>query len=146
MCNNPGNNASNDSETAFTLPGIFTTSVFPRTPAIPLDNMDRGVLLWPYVLMASDNPCISFSIIFLVASGVTSLGPIPVPPVVMTRSTLSSSQNFARLDSIELESSATTAYSDISKPFFFNSSTANLPDLSYRVPCEVESLMTRTAA
>jgi hypothetical protein len=45
MCNIPGKMQSNDSETAFTLPGRLIITVLPLTPATPLDSMDNGVCL-----------------------------------------------------------------------------------------------------
>lgn len=53
--------------------------------------MASGVTRKEAVIMATVNPGVSFSMTLAVASGVTSLGPIPVPPVVITSCSLRSS-------------------------------------------------------
>ena len=83
-----GSMTSKFSFTADGLPGRLMISVFPFTPATALEIIARGVFLSPLYLMASGMPGISRVIISSVASGVTSRGEGPVPPVVRIRSTL----------------------------------------------------------
>ena len=68
------------------LPGTLMTSVCPRTPAIPRESAAIGVLGAPARRIASPMPGTSKSTTVEVACGVTSRGPSPVPPVVITRS------------------------------------------------------------
>ena len=144
MCNIPGKIQSNDSKTALTLPGKFIITVFPLRPTTPLDNIDRGVLLWPWALIVSATPSNSFSKISFVASGVKSRGPTPVPPVVMTISTFKSSENLLSSDIIVALLSGITTYSTILHPIPFNFSIMILPDSSSCLL--LVSLATRTAA
>lgn len=70
------------SVTAFTLPGSVYINVLPETPAIPRLNNAAGFSV-PYLTrISSIIPGISFSSKGLIVSGVKSLGPMPVPPVV----------------------------------------------------------------
>ena len=68
------------------LPGRFTIRLEPRIPTTALETMAWGVFLRLSALMASEKPGTSFSITFNVASGVTSRGLKPVPPVVRIKS------------------------------------------------------------
>lgn len=57
----------------------------PRVPATARESMARGVILRPSTHMATGMARISRSRTAKVASGVTSRGESPVPPVVMMR-------------------------------------------------------------
>ena len=61
-------------------------------PETALESIALGVISRLFILMASAIPGASLSITAFVASGVTSLGAKPVPPVVKTISALTSSQ------------------------------------------------------
>ena len=67
----------------FVLPGRLTINVFPRIPAVSLDNIAIGVTDKDPDIIACTNPGASLSKIFFVASGVTSRGENPVPPANM---------------------------------------------------------------
>ena len=56
----------------------------PTLPTIARDNAAIGVCVKPAVRISSANPGASRSTTAFVASGVTSRGPNPVPPVVTT--------------------------------------------------------------
>ena len=82
---------SRHSRTALGLPGRLTIRQPERTPAAERLSMERGVFASVSARMASAIPGTSMSSTARVASGVTSLGPRPVPPVVRMRSTSSES-------------------------------------------------------
>lgn len=63
-------------------PGRFTISVVPATPASPRESAAVGTFSRPYARIASGMPGISRSRTRRVASGVSSVGEMPVPPVV----------------------------------------------------------------
>src|SRR5439155_1016397 len=65
-------------------PGRFTTSADPTAPATPRESIPCGVFSSDFARRASAIPGISRSITRRVASGVTSFGERPVPPVVRT--------------------------------------------------------------
>ena len=67
-------------------PGKLIIKVLFVTPAAPRDKSVVGTLSREYARSASRIPGIFFSINGSVASGVTSSGEIPVPPVVTTKS------------------------------------------------------------
>ena len=71
-----------DSRTAFGLPGRLTISVLPRMPLTARESMARGVMVMLWARIASAMPGASLSSTARVASGVTSRGAKPVPPVV----------------------------------------------------------------
>ena len=79
------------SRAAFSLPGRFTISVRPRMPAALRERQPRGVIFMLSARMASGIPRVSRSTTAKVASGVTSRGEKPVPPVVRIRFTRFSS-------------------------------------------------------
>ena len=68
-------------------PGKFIINVLFVTPAAPRDKSVVGTFSREYARSASRIPGISFSISGAVASGVTSNGDTPVPPVVTSKST-----------------------------------------------------------
>src|SRR5258706_1012113 len=79
-----GSRTSIDSRTARGDPGRLTTSVVPTAPATPRESMPCGVFASERARSASAMPGTSRSITRRVASGVTSFGERPVPPVVNT--------------------------------------------------------------
>src|ERR1051326_2310614 len=74
--------ASRHSLTALGLPGRVIINVRPRGPATPRESMPKGVCWRLAIRIASAMPGASRSIMASVASGVTSRGARPVPPVV----------------------------------------------------------------
>ena len=66
-------------------PGRLTMSVFPRMPAVWRERMAVGTCFKDAARISSPNPGSSFVQTAAVASGVTSRGAGPVPPVVTTR-------------------------------------------------------------
>ena len=83
---NAGMMTARFSRTARGLPGRFMISVVFRIPHTAREIMALGVFLRLSALMASDMPGKNLSRTAIVASGVTSLGVTPVPPVVRTTS------------------------------------------------------------
>lgn len=80
-----GNTASRHSRMALGLPGRLTMRVLPRMPAVCRERMAVGTYWRLVARMSSPNPGIIFSHTASVASGVTSRGAGPVPPVVTIR-------------------------------------------------------------
>ena len=74
--------ASKFSSAALGLPGRFIMRDLFLMPAAALDKIERSVYFIVSILMASGMPGTIFSHTATVASGVTSLGAKPVPPVV----------------------------------------------------------------
>ena len=74
------------SHTAFGLPGRLTISVFPRMTDTARESIARGVMASEAARMASAMPGARRVATAMVASGVTSRGPKPVPPVVRIKS------------------------------------------------------------
>src|SRR2546428_2014216 len=83
-CGSTGTSTSSDSRTALGHPGRFTTSAGPMAPATPRDSIPLGALSTEPPRTAFAMPGISRSMTRRVASGVTSFGDRPVPPVVRT--------------------------------------------------------------
>ena len=83
-CGSTGSTASSDSRTPFGDPGRLMTNASPIVPAVPRDSAAIGVCASPAARISSLSPGASRSSTALVASGVTSRGPNPVPPVVTT--------------------------------------------------------------
>src|SRR5579883_2073745 len=100
---------SRHSLTALGLPGRLTIRVRPRTPATPRESMPKGVCFRLSARMASAMPGASRSITARVASGVTSRGARPVPPVVRIKLRRCSSHHARSVDSICERSSGTIA-------------------------------------
>ena len=78
-----------------------------------LDSIAIGVFFRDSVIIAIAIPKASFSITWRVASGVTSLFENPVPPVVKTKSTLTSSDQDIKIFFMSSISSATIFTSSI---------------------------------
>src|SRR5712692_10861320 len=83
--------------------------VRPRVPTTARESMPKGVFCRLIARMASAMPGASRSITALVASGVTSRGASPVPPVVRIRFTWCSSLHSRSIPSINSRSSGIIA-------------------------------------
>jgi len=105
--------------------GRFTTIVFPRMPATLRESSARRVFSAPAARMCSGSPGMSRSRIAAVASGVTSRGPNPVPPVVRIRSASFESAVSFRTASIAARSSGRTAEATILQPSSRQRSTSD---------------------
>ena len=81
-CSNTSVTACRFSTAPLGLPGRLRMRVRPRIPATARDSMACGVILSDSARMTSARPGASRSITDRVASGVTSRGAKPVPPVV----------------------------------------------------------------
>lgn len=104
-CGIAGNTVSRHSAIAFTLPGKLMTRDFPQIPAVCLLRIAVGTCSTVAVRIRSPKPGSIFLQAFSVASGVTSRGAGPVPPVVRTRSHVDESLTMASV--IESSSSGT---------------------------------------
>ena len=89
-------------------PGRLTMRVFLRVPAKPRDSAARGNESSDSRRMRSAMPGASRSSTARVASGVTSRGARPVPPVVSTRSAASPSHHAVSAETIWVVSSGTS--------------------------------------
>ena len=78
---------TNPSLTAPGDPGRLIISVDELVPASPRDRSAVSTFSREYARIASGIPGNNFCICGAVASGVTSVGEIPVPPVVTIKST-----------------------------------------------------------
>jgi len=137
--------ASRDSTAPFGLPGRLMMMLAPRIPATARDMMARGVFFMPSARICSANPGIRRSATAIVASGVTSRGPRPVPPVVRIKSAARESATVLIKPSIHWRSSAETCVETTSQPSALQRSTRPGPERSSLVPRETESLMVRMA-
>ena len=79
------------SPTPHGFPGRFATNDLPSIPAVPRERDANGCCFEHSLLMNDMRPVHSRSTTALVASGVTSRGANPVPPVVKTKSAVSAS-------------------------------------------------------
>mmetsp|Transcript_4217 Transcript_4217/g.14669 ORF Transcript_4217/g.14669 Transcript_4217/m.14669 type:complete len:201 (+) Transcript_4217:160-762(+) len=130
----------------------------PRMPAAARESTAIGSLRRVSSRMTCGMPGRSFSATASVASGVTSRGDTPVPPVVSTRFTPAAAAeeeevHSARLASIAPRSSGTTAVAStasekapVCSPYCRRHATASGPDSSSYTPAEARSLTVRTAA
>src|SRR5262245_53327234 len=126
------------------LPGKLTISVVPRTPATLRDSIQWRVCSRDSRRIASAMPGASRSITPWIASGVTSLGAIPVPPVVRIRAQPSSSDQCIRRRSIWPRSSVMTSRPASSRPRLPTNSASASPEVSSPSPAafEVETVIT----
>ena len=139
-CGNKSAMASNDSRAPRGLPGRLTIKVRPRTPATARDKTARGVFLRPSARINSAIPGKSFWQAWVVASGVESRGPIPVPPVVRIKSAAPLSASEMRRSRIAAGSSASSDSETICQPNCAQRSRRPGPEASLCVPRETESL------
>ena len=128
------------------LPGRFTITVPPRDPATARDRAAIGVCRVPSRRISSPNPGASRSRTARVASGVTSRGPKPVPPVVTTRANPRWSARSRRTVSMAGRSSGTAARAATSNPASRSNASAASPEPSARVPWVTPSETVTTAA
>ena len=100
----------------------------------------------PAARISSARPGASRSMTARVASGVTSRGPKPVPPVVATSATPSRVGELRQQSLDAGRSSGTTSCRTTSKPSPVSSATSARPDSSSRTPSDTPSLTVTTAA
>lgn len=113
-------------------------------PHTPRERAAYGVCFSPSARINSATPSIVRSQTLRVASGVTSRGEIPVPPVVTTnRAWVAAVRNAA---AICWASSGSILVRAISNPASLRHCCSRGPERSSRVPRWEESLMIRTAA
>src|SRR4051812_43732218 len=107
-------------------PGRLTISVRPATPARPRESTEVGTCSAPCRRTASAMPGASRSSTARVASGVTSVGDSPVPPVV--RTTSAPDATASRNASVRASrSSGSTREPSTAKPSTLSPSTRNWP-------------------
>ena len=128
--------ASSDSTAPRGLPGKLTISARPRTPATPRDSAARGFFFRPYSRITSGIPGSNFWQASVVASGVESLGPIPVPPVVRTSSAAPPSASETSFSRMDTGSSGRTPSETTSQPSCAQRSRSAGPEASARMPRE----------
>eukprot|EP00405_Crypthecodinium_cohnii_P060564 CAMPEP_0195021196 /NCGR_PEP_ID=MMETSP0326_2-20130528/37317_1 /TAXON_ID=2866 ORGANISM="Crypthecodinium cohnii, Strain Seligo" /NCGR_SAMPLE_ID=MMETSP0326_2 /ASSEMBLY_ACC=CAM_ASM_000348 /LENGTH=160 /DNA_ID=CAMNT_0040040285 /DNA_START=280 /DNA_END=763 /DNA_ORIENTATION=+ len=139
--------------TAAGFPGKFTTrtpvGVAPQTPR---ERMLRGSIKEVCQAMALEMPSARRDITVFVASGVTSRGPNPVPPVVKITSACLASDHAFKVSEILDWSSGTTFVATIStvNPSLLLANVVNAsviagPDLSSYTPFEALSEHVSTA-
>ena len=138
-----GSIADNPSLTPLGDPGRLITSAEFRTPATPRESAARGKLSIDKMRMRSAIPSALRSIIVRVASGVTSRGESPVPPVVRTRSQSPESHHSLSREAIATVSSVTTSRRTTESPRFEHHSSIDRPDTSSRSPFATESEIVR---
>src|ERR1019366_2824547 len=138
--------ASRDSTAPLGDPGRLTIRTRPRVPASDRESTASGVVWRPQARISSPRPGISRSITDRVASGVTSRGATPVPPVVKMAETWPPSARVARRALISEASSGMASMTETLQPSCSNRSRAAGPERSARAPALTESLMVRTAA
>jgi hypothetical protein len=135
--------ASSESTAPRGLPGRFTMMVLPRIAATARERIARDVFFKPSARICSANPGINRSAIAMVASGVTSRGPTPVPPVVSIKSASFESAAFFRCAEMPSRSSGRTAASTICQPSSRHRPATAGPELSSYFWLATESLTVR---
>ena len=118
----------------------------PRMPAAARESIARGVMARDAARMASGMPGVRRSQTARVASGVTSRGEKPVPPVVTTRAAPVWSARRTRAASMSGCSSGTTPVSRMEYPASSSREHTSGPASSGRWPRKLRSLTVRTAA
>ena len=116
------------------------------SPAAALESIPIGVIFMLSARIASGIPLTSLSTTARVASGVTSLIEKPVPPVVATRVTFSSSAHLTSSALICSISSGIIVLYSIFQPFSSRILTTASPAVSSLSPWEPLSLIVITAA
>src|SRR5690349_23966578 len=142
-CSSAGRSTAYPSRQPPVEPGRLTTSAEPATPAVPRESKPCGVFAIESARSACAIPGASRSSTSRVASGVTSRGARPVPPVVRTRRDEAASALIAA--AISSRSSGTTRRST-SYPSPRSSSSSASPLRSSRVPATTPSDTVSTAA
>src|SRR5215831_17093681 len=119
-----------------------------RVPATPRDSAARGKAVIEQIRIRSEIPGASRCSTARVASGVTSRGPSPVPPVVRIRSAASASHQPVSAETICVVSSGTSIRPASAHPFPATHCAAMSPDVSARSPrapaSEIVRIATRT--
>lgn len=136
--------AASESVAPAGLPGKLRTRDVPRTPQSPRLSAARAVFLDPSNLIFSATPGNCREHTACVASGVTSRGPIPVPPVVTTRRLRPVAAISA--SSICFCSSGKTRASTMEKLDSRSAFATAGPETSSRSPRAEESEIVKTAA
>ena len=142
-CGSTGMIADKPSRTPEGEPGRFTTSESPIVPATARDSAAIGVWVRPSARISSAKPGASRSMTARVASGVTSRGPNPVPPVVTTSPC--DAESSVKTPSISRRSSGTTLRVVTSNPLARRIDSARSPDSSTREPRVTPSETVTTA-
>src|SRR5690606_9627263 len=144
-CGTRGSNTSRPSATPPGEPGRLTTSAPPAvTPARPRERAAAGTRARLSARRASAIPGTSRASTGRVPSGVSSRGPRPVPPLVRTRRTPSSSAS--RRAAVTSWAPSGTTTTSARKPAFSSRSTASGPHRSGDSPRERRSETTITRA
>src|ERR1019366_3133653 len=138
--------ASNDSTAPLGEPGRLTIKTRPRVPTTERESAASGVASRPRARINSAMPGISRSRTARVASGVTSRGATPVPPVVKIAEIRPPSAKVAKRLAISAGSSGMTSNTETFQPSCSSRSRTAGPERSVRVPAVTESLMVKTAA
>jgi hypothetical protein len=118
----------------------------PRAPQTDRESAASGVILIDSARIISAKPGTSRSITSRVASGVTSLGERPVPPVVTIKLAVPSSAYCMIRAEIIFRSSGRISAATISALIVCNSATTAGPERSSRSPRDAESLMVSITA
>jgi len=137
--------ASSDSTAPRGLPGRLIMIVVARIPATARDKIARGVFFDPAKRMCSPKPGISRSTTARVASGVTSRGPTPVPPVVRITSASLASAVFLSSVTIAARSSGKRCEDATCQPSSLQRAMTAGPERSSDFPLLTESLIVTTA-
>src|SRR5690606_109819 len=139
-----GRRASRFSRAPLGEPGKLTTRLSPTVPAVPRDKAAIGVDSSPRAIISCTSPGARRSRMRSVASGVTSRGPKPVPPVVATtRADFVAESNSSVIASA---SSGTTDRVTSVAPASRSSDARTSPDSSRRAPLKTPSETVRTWA
>jgi hypothetical protein len=137
--------ASRDSTAPLAAPGSLPPPPPPPPPPPERESTANGVASRPFRRINSPKPGISRSKIARVASGVTSRGATPVPPVVKMAEICSPSERVARRSLISETTSGMTSMTATLQPSCSRRSRTAGPERSARVPRLTESLMVNTA-
>src|SRR5712692_4592980 len=138
--------ASSESTAPRGLPGRLMSRVFSCTPATARESTARGVFLRPTSRMSSAKPGSSLVQTAEVASGVTSRGPMPVPPVVRIKSSSPASARVTRRERSVASSSGVTWRDNTCQPYSEQRAATTTPDISWRSFWATESLTVMMAA
>jgi hypothetical protein len=142
-CGSSGSTARSELSAPAGLPGKLTISEAPSVPQTPRPSAANGVCFAPSARISSANPGTSLSHTESVASGVTSRGPSPVPPVVTT-SALAAAAVWIAVTMCLTSSGTTTATQSI--PASAKISRSAGPERSICVPAKHRSLTVMTVA
>ncbi len=136
--------ASSECTAAAGLPGRLMMRLSPRVPETARLIEANGVSFNPWLRISSPNPSRTRSHIERVASGVTSRGVIPVPPVVTTSRARDACSR--RAEASCSRSSGTIKMRSTENPASRRRAETSGPDRSSRRPAKQESLTVMTTA